>query len=83
MVLLQLLPQLDAQALFLRLLELFVLLGGDGEIGLPQRYGRFASIGGEDRQVAGVTGQLVVELRIPLCGVRAIFTFVLSRLHAR
>src|SRR6266568_2910641 len=74
-MLLQLLPQLDTQALFLDLLALLVLLGGDGEVGLPQRYSRFASISGEDRQVASVTGQLVIELRILLAGVRAIFTF--------
>ena len=81
-MLLQLLPQLDAQALFLGLLELFVLLGGDGEVGLPQRYSRFTPISGEDHQVAGVTGQLVVELRILLSGVWAIFTFCLSRCNS-
>ena len=54
---------------------MLVLLGGDSEVGLPQRHGWLASISGKDHQIAGVAGKLVVELRIFLAGVWAIFTF--------
>src|SRR5581483_1013657 len=75
MMLLQLLPEFDTQAIFLRLLKLFVLLSSDREIGLPQGHSWFTSISGKNGQVAGVTSKLVVELRILLPGVWAIFTF--------